>query len=94
MLTILLINLGITLSRWSGVELADYPTLKAWEERVLARPAVEKGRHVPDKHHREILQDTKLMAAFEKRGKDFYRQQEAKAAQQTTSSDDSKSEDD
>jgi glutathione S-transferase len=70
----------ITLSRWAGVELSDLPTLKAWEERMLARPAVEKGRHVPDKHHREILQDPKMMEEFEKRGKAFYRQKEKEAA--------------
>lgn len=36
----------ITLSRWAGVELSDFPTLQKWEERMLARPAVEKGRQV------------------------------------------------
>ncbi|KAK5168110.1 Glutathione S-transferase 2 [Saxophila tyrrhenica] len=72
----------ITLSRWAKVELSDFPTLKAWEERVLARPAVEKGRHVPDKHHREILQDPKMMEEFEKRGKAFYRQKEKEAAEE------------
>ena len=71
----------VTLSRWAKVELADFPTLKAWEERMLARPAVEKGRHVPDKHHREILQDPKLMEEFEKRGKAFYRRMENENAQ-------------
>ena len=71
----------ITLSRWAGVELADFPNLQAWEERMLARPAVEKGRQIPDKHHREILQDPKAMEAFEKRGKSFYRQKEKEAAQ-------------
>ena len=67
----------ITLSRWAGVELTEFPTLKEWEERMLARPAVEKGRHVPDKHHREILQDPGRMAEFEQRGKAFYRKKEA-----------------
>jgi glutathione S-transferase len=71
----------ITLSRWAGVELSDFPTLKEWEERMLSRPAVEKGRHVPDKHHREILQDPKMMEEFEKRGKAFYRQKEKEAAE-------------
>ena len=28
----------------------DFPNLKAWEDRMLKRPGVEKGRHVPDKH--------------------------------------------
>jgi glutathione S-transferase len=75
----------VTLSRWAGVELSDFPTLKAWEERMLARPAVEKGRHVPDPHHREILQDPKKMEEFEKRGKAFYRQQEKAAAEKMAS---------
>lgn len=35
---------------WAGVEIDDFPALKAWEERMLARPAVEKGRHIPDRH--------------------------------------------
>ena len=71
----------ITLSRWAGVELAEFLTLKEWEERMLSRPAVEKGRHVPDKHHREILQDPEMMEEFEKRGKAFYRQKEKEAAE-------------
>lgn len=48
---------------------------------MLARPALEKGRHVPDRHHREILQDPKMMEEFEKRGKAFYRQKEQEAAE-------------
>jgi glutathione S-transferase len=71
----------ITLSRWAKVELTDFPILKAWEERMFARPALEKGRHVPEKHHRELLQDPKLMEEFEKRGKAFYRQKEKEAAE-------------
>jgi len=30
--------------------------LKAWDERMLARPGVEKGRHVPDPHKMKDLQ--------------------------------------
>lgn len=35
---------------WSGIDIESFPALKAWEERMLARPGVEKGRHVPDPH--------------------------------------------
>jgi glutathione S-transferase len=35
---------------WAGVDIADFPALLAWSERMLARPAVEKGRRVPEKH--------------------------------------------
>ena len=43
---------------WAGVELDDFPHLKRWEERMMARPAVERGRHVPDPHRiKELLKD-------------------------------------
>ncbi|RDL40664.1 putative disulfide bond reductase yfcG [Venustampulla echinocandica] len=43
---------------WAGVNIDDFPALKAWEERMLARPAVEKGRHVPDPHTvKELMKD-------------------------------------
>lgn len=63
----------VTVSRWAGVELDGFPVLKQWEERMLKRPAVERGRQVPEKHHRELLQDPKAMAEFEKQGKAFYK---------------------
>jgi len=43
---------------WAGIEINDFPHLKAWEDRMLARPGVEKGRHVPDPHTiKELLKD-------------------------------------
>ena len=35
---------------WSGVDIDEFPHLKAWEARMLARPGVERGRHVPSPH--------------------------------------------
>ncbi|KAF2867431.1 glutathione S-transferase II [Massariosphaeria phaeospora] len=35
--------------RFAGVELDDFPNLKAWSERINARPAVQKGLAVPQK---------------------------------------------
>ena len=32
---------------WQGVDLADFPNVRAWYQRLLARPAVQKGYHVP-----------------------------------------------
>ena len=32
--------------------------MKAWDDRMLARPGVEKGRHVPDRHGiKDLLKD-------------------------------------
>jgi glutathione S-transferase len=46
----------VTAAFWAGVEINEFPALKAWEERMLARPGVEKGRHVPDRHAIKDLQ--------------------------------------
>ena len=66
----------VALSRWAKVELDEFPALKAWEERMFSRPALERGRQVPDKHQREMLQDPKAMEEFEERAKAFYRKKE------------------
>lgn len=43
---------------WAGIDIDEFPALKAWEERLAARPGVEKGRHVPDPHTiKEVLKD-------------------------------------
>lgn len=34
---------------FSGVPLENFPNLKAWWERILARPAVQKGLAIPSK---------------------------------------------
>jgi glutathione S-transferase len=47
---------------WAGVEIDEFPTLKAWEERMTNRPGVEKGRHVPDHHGiKDLLKDKEKM---------------------------------
>jgi len=47
---------------WAGVEIDDFPSLKAWEERMANRSGVEKGRHVPDPHTiKELLKDKAKM---------------------------------
>jgi GSH-dependent disulfide-bond oxidoreductase len=40
---------------WQQVNLADYPNVQSWYQRLLARDAVQKGYHVP-KHMGEIPQ--------------------------------------
>ncbi|KAF2476979.1 glutathione S-transferase [Lindgomyces ingoldianus] len=47
---------------WAGVDIDEFPALKAWEDRMAARPGVEKGRHVPDPHKiKELLKDKAKM---------------------------------
>jgi GST-like protein len=33
---------------WQGVDLSDYPNVKRWFDELAARPAVDKGRQVPE----------------------------------------------
>jgi glutathione S-transferase len=45
---------------WAGIDIEEFPHVKAWEERMLARPGVEKGRHVPSPHTvKELLKNPK-----------------------------------
>ena len=37
-------------SAYAGIKIDEFPALKAWRDRMLARPGVEKGRHVPSPH--------------------------------------------
>ena len=34
---------------WQDISLADYPNVREWYQRIAARPAVQKGYHVPKK---------------------------------------------
>jgi GSH-dependent disulfide-bond oxidoreductase len=34
---------------WQKIDLNDYPNVRAWYQRIAARPAVQKGYHVPKK---------------------------------------------
>ncbi|OJI86503.1 hypothetical protein ASPTUDRAFT_187884 [Aspergillus tubingensis CBS 134.48] len=48
----------IAAAGWAGVDIEEFPNLKAWEERMAAREGVEKGRHVPSPHTiKEVLKD-------------------------------------
>jgi len=52
----------ISAAGWAGVNIDDFPTLKAWEERMWDRPAVQKGANVPDPYKmKELLADPKKM---------------------------------
>ena len=55
----------IAAAGWAGIDIDEFPTLKAWEERMAARQGVEKGRHVPDPHKiKELLKDKAKMDEY------------------------------
>ncbi|KAL6241495.1 Glutathione S-transferase 2 [Rhinocladiella similis] len=37
----------VVYAKWVGVEIAEYPTLQAWLERINAMPGVERGKEIP-----------------------------------------------
>ena len=61
----------ITISTWSGVEINDFPHLKAWEERMARRPAVLKGKNVPDPHPKEKMQDKEYQEQAAKKAREW-----------------------
>ena len=34
---------------WQGIDLADFPNVQSWYKRLLDRPAVQRGYHIPKK---------------------------------------------
>ncbi|KAI7714719.1 hypothetical protein D0864_03374 [Hortaea werneckii] len=55
----------VSAAGWAGVELEEFPHLKAWEERMWARPALKKGANVPDPYKlKELLQDKEKMEKY------------------------------
>jgi glutathione S-transferase len=45
---------------WAGIEINDFPTLKAWEERMEKRPGVAKGQDIPVPFElKRVLRDKK-----------------------------------
>ncbi len=65
----------ITAAFWAGVDIDEFPALKAWDERMLARPGVEKGRHVPDPHRmKELAKDPAKQKEHEESAKSWIQQ--------------------
>lgn len=52
----------VSAAGWAGVDINEFPNLKAWEERVWALPAVQRGANVPDPYKmKELLADKEAM---------------------------------
>ncbi|KAI0470938.1 glutathione S-transferase GstA [Xylariaceae sp. FL0804] len=56
----------VSIAKSSGVDMAEFPKLDEWLHKMLKRPGVEKGRHVPSPHNYEQIQ-TMTEEDFEKR---------------------------
>ncbi|KAI1852408.1 hypothetical protein JX266_002586 [Neoarthrinium moseri] len=53
----------------AGVDINEFPALKQWRDRLLERPGLEKGRHVPSPHRaleQEKLTDEEIEKQAEK----------------------------
>lgn len=46
----------VAAAKWAGIDMTEFPVLDEWVQRMLKRPGVEKGRHVPSKHSYEEQQ--------------------------------------
>ena len=72
----------VTAAGWAGVDIEEFPHLKAWDERMLARPGVEKGRHVPDRHRiKEMLKDKEATERHAAESAKWIQREQAKDAE-------------
>ncbi|CAK4031508.1 Disulfide-bond oxidoreductase [Lecanosticta acicola] len=52
----------VSAAGWAGIDIDEFPTLKAWEDRMWARPALQKGANVPDPYKmKELLSNKEAM---------------------------------
>lgn len=40
----------VAAAKWAGIDLEEFPALKAWLWKLVERPGFEAGRHVPSPH--------------------------------------------
>lgn len=64
------------------MDINEFPHLKAWEERMLRRPGVEKGRHVPSPHKvKEVLANKEETEKKAKESAAWIQREQAKDAE-------------
>ena len=72
----------IAAAGWAGVDIDEFPTLKAWEERMLKRPGVEKGQDVPTPHRmKELPKDKEAAERAAKAASDWIQRGQKKDAE-------------
>lgn len=53
---------------WAGVNIEEFPNVKAWEEKLTARPGVDKGKDIPKKLNvKEKIKDPKFADEYAKK---------------------------
>ena len=61
---------NVSLSNWAGIDLSDFPHLSRWFDAIAARPAVIRGRAVPEPLDLdEVIKDQAKIDEIEARGK-------------------------
>jgi glutathione S-transferase len=62
----------VTAAFWAGVDISRFPALQAWDDRMLLRPGVEKGRHIPDPHRmKELSKDSEKMKEYAEKSRQW-----------------------
>ena len=57
---------------WAGIEINDFPELKAWEDRMAARPGVKKGQDVPEPSNiKALLKDKEATEKYAAKSRDW-----------------------
>lgn len=66
---------------WAGVDIEEFPNLKAWEEKMGRREGVERGRHVPSPHRmKEMLKDKDEVDRKAREASEWIQREQAKDA--------------
>jgi len=57
---------------WAGIDIDEFPHLKAWEARMAARPGVQKGAAVPEPNKmKELAKDPAKLKEIADKGKEW-----------------------
>ncbi|KAK5727051.1 Glutathione S-transferase 2 [Elasticomyces elasticus] len=65
----------ISAAGWAGINIDDFPNLKAWENRMWDRPAVQKGANIPDPYKmKELLADKEKMERHAAQSREWVQQ--------------------
>ena len=60
---------------WAGVEIDEFPNVKAWEERMTGRAGVNKGKDIPKKLQiKERLKDQDFAESYSKKASSWIMQ--------------------